>query len=480
MARILFSHSYFYRFDPKQMRIGEPFPPLMTITAASLMRQEGHEVKLFDVGLLESAGGLNELLLNDQPDYFVIFDDGFNWLTKMCLTTMREAAFIMQQEAKSLGIKVITCSSDSTDHYVKYLEHGADVVIRGEGEMTLKELIQFFENQHSIDQVAGIAYSENGAIKTTGGRQVMKQLDELPMAAWDLVDIQPYHEVWKSKNKIPHLNVATTRGCPYKCNWCAKPIYGNRYNTRSVSHVVDEIAFHLEHHQIDHFWMCDDIFGLKPGWVQDFRDELKHRKLKIHYKIQSRADLLLKEDTIDALVDSGLYEVWIGAESGSQQILDAMEKGTTIGQIEQATHLLKSKGVRVAFFIQYGYLGEEYPDIQNTLRMIRKLLPDSLGISVSYPLPGTGFHEKVKHDLQQKANWVDSDDLDMMFKNTYQPDFYRVLHTHTHHVFRRAKAWEAVTKWDFMRKSYWKDVLKVNYFGLRAIISHLKLQKLKS
>ncbi len=435
-SKVLFSHSYFYRLDAKQWKIAEPFPPLMTITAASYLRENGYEVDLFDVGLKKSEEGLEKVLDRFQPNYFVIFDDGFNWLTKMCLTTMRQAAFRMQKIAKARGIKVITCSSDSTDHEEKYLKNGADFVIKGEGEETLLELINSLEQKSDTSEVHGLSFEENGQVSLTTKRPPMRELDKLPLPAWDLVDIDQYTSIWQSKNKVPYLNVATTRGCPYKCNWCAKPIYGNRYNARSPQHVVDEIAIHVHKHGIDHFWMCDDIFGLKPGWVQEFRDELQKRNLNINYKIQSRADLLLKEDTIDALVDSGLAEVWIGAESGSQEILDAMDKGTTIEQIEESSKILKSFGVRVAFFIQFGYLNETMSDIKKTVRMVLDLMPDKLGISVSYPLPGTKFYDRVKSDLKMKSNWVDSDDLDMMFENTYPKRFYKVLHRYLHNRFK--------------------------------------------
>jgi anaerobic magnesium-protoporphyrin IX monomethyl ester cyclase len=366
----------------------------------------------------------------------VIFDDGFNYLTKMCLTTMREAAFVMQQLARERGAKVITCSSDSTDHYEKYLQNGADFVLKGEGEITLKDLIEDLDKGNDGTGVCGVLYKKDQQIKSTPIRSVNTELDHLPQAAWDLIDLEPYREIWSKRSGPYSINLATTRGCPYKCNWCAKPIYGNRYNSRSPKLVVDEIEFHVQNHDVDHFWMCDDIFGLKPGWVQEFKKEIVSRKLSIKYKIQSRADLLLQEDNIDALVESGLDEVWIGAESGSQEILDAMDKGITISQIEESTRLLKDKGVKVAFFIQFGYLGETKQDIDKTIRMVLDLMPDKLGASVSYPLPGTKFYDVVKKDLDAKANWTDSDDLDMMFQNTYPRVFYKRIHRYLHQRYR--------------------------------------------
>lgn len=437
MSKLLFSHSYYYQLDPKQWNTGTPYPPLGTVYAAGFMREEGHDVSLFDVGLKENSSNITLHLEQLTPDYLIIYDDGFNYLTKMCLTNMREECFRMMKNTKRYeNIKIIVCSSDSTDHYEKYLAEGADVVLLGEGELSLKETIKALDNGASLDEVSGIVYKHDGEIKTNQRRAVIRDLDILPNPAWDLIDIQPYKDKWAKHKHEFTINVATTRGCPYKCNWCAKPIYGNRYNSRSPKRVVQEIKWLKENFQTERLWMCDDIFGLKPNWVQDFRDELRAQGLSVQYKIQSRADLLLQEDNIDALVESGLKEVWIGAESGSQRILDAMDKGTTLTQIKESTDLLQRKGVRVAYFLQFGYLGETKADIKSTIDMLMENQPDDIGVSVSYPLPGTPFYEEVKTQLKQKSNWTDSDDLALMFQNTYNQDYYRSLHRYIHKKFR--------------------------------------------
>jgi radical SAM superfamily enzyme YgiQ (UPF0313 family) len=192
--------------------------------------------------------------------------------------------------------------------------------------------------------------------------------------------------------------------------------------------------------QPDHLWFADDIFGLKPGWVAQFREEVLRNGARIPFKCLSRVDLLLKEDTIQHLRAAGCQTVWVGAESGSQRILDAMEKGTTVEQIYHATRLLHQNGIEVGFFLQYGYPGETRDDIDKTLNMVRECKPDEIGISVSYPLPGTRFYDRVTKELERKQNWTDSGDLDMMFQGSYQPDFYRALHTLTHKKFR---IWQA-------------------------------------
>jgi radical SAM superfamily enzyme YgiQ (UPF0313 family) len=484
MNSILFSHSYFMRFDPKQWGLGLPYPPLGTLLAAAVMRQNGYEVALFDTMFATGPQEVEPRLVKHAPDFFVIYDDGFNYLTKMCLTNMREAAFNMSKQAKAHRCKVIVCSSDSTDRFENYLLEGADFVITGEGEMTLLELVNAINNgETDFSGIHGLAYLKEGNAIKTLGRPVMKDLDYLPLPAWDLVDIKPYKESWLRNAGYFSLNMGTTRGCPFKCNWCAKPIYGNRYNSRSPENVVAEIRMLKDKFGIDHIWFCDDIFGLKPGWVEEFSRLIQQECLKIRFKIQSRADLLVEKDLVKALAAAGCENAWIGAESGSQKILDAMDKGTTIAQIRQSTFLMKKYGIKPSFFIQFGYPGEQKEDIENTISMINDLLPFEIGISISYPLPGTVFYERVKADLKTKTNWTDSDEMALMFHNTFPPSYYKQLHRYVHqnyhqHLAQNSLA-ELIKKPLHANAKSLRKALSVFYHAPAAMIEKLKLKRLE-
>ena len=444
---ILFTHSYFLHYDPKQWATGQPYAPLGTMYAASMMRQHGYPVSLFDTMFAESPDEIITAIEQTKPQFLVIYDDGFNYLTKMCLTNMREAAFKMIRYAKQRGSTVIISSSDSTDRYEKYLQQGADFILMGEAEITLLELVNALDSKETDPIIIpGLAYRQQEAVIKTPRRNVIKELDELPFPAWDLLNMEPYRAMWMKSSGYFSINMATTRGCPFKCNWCAKPIYGNRYNTRSPQNVVAELKLLKEKYRFDHIWFCDDIFGLKPGWVNEFAGLVESAQLKFRFKMQGRVDLLLQENNIADLARAGCENIWMGAESGSQRILDAMDKGTTVQQIYEATRLLKKHRIHPSFFIQFGYLGETKEDIEKTIRMINQLLPYEIGISVSYPLPGTVFFEKVKNDLKEKTNWTDSDELALMFKNTYKPAFYKELHRYVHTNYRKHKAFETIKK----------------------------------
>jgi anaerobic magnesium-protoporphyrin IX monomethyl ester cyclase len=229
------------------------------------------------------------------------------------------------------------------------------------------------------------------------------------------------------------LNMAASRGCSFRCNWCAKPIWGNQYLQRKARDIAAEMLYLKGEYAPDHVWFADDIFGFRADWVLEFATALGAGGGGVPFTIQLRADLVSPR-MADALRRARCREVWIGAESGSQKILDAMNKGIRVPEIVAARRLLGAEGIRVGFFLQLGYLGEELEDILATRDLVDHARPDDVGVSVSYPLPGTKFHELVKEQLGSKRNWQESNDLEMMFSGTYRTEFYRsvrdLLHDH--------------------------------------------------
>lgn len=457
MTQVLLGQSYFLRFDPKLWEAMQPYPPLGTLYAASYLRQHGYDVALFDAMLAESEEEWGNVLDKHKPQYAILYEDNFNYLSKMCLLRMREAAFKMIDTAKSRGCIVILCGADATDHYAEYLEKGADYCLLGEGEETLNELLDQLsgKSEATLESILGLAYPEHGSWNIDHGQSAkthspstihrsprrpdITNLDKLPFPAWDLVDVEKYRSIWMNHHGYFSMNMVTTRGCPYHCNWCAKPIWGQRYNSRSPENVVAEMKWLKENFAPDHIWFADDILGLKPHWIEKFAELLQDADAIIPFKCLQRADLI-NEKTAPALAKAGCKNVWIGAESGSQKILDAMEKGDSVEDIYTAAQLLRSHGIEVGFFLQFGYPGETWEDVQKTLKMVRDCAPDDIGISVSYPLPGTKFFERVKMELGEKQNWQDSEDLAMLYRGPFPTEFYRILHGRVHYEFRTRKA----------------------------------------
>jgi radical SAM superfamily enzyme YgiQ (UPF0313 family) len=442
---VLFGQAYYLRFDPKLWAARQPYAPLGALYAAAAARQRGYRVALFDAMLARSEAAWCDALDSYRPRVAVLYEDSFNYLSKMCLLRMREAAVSMAAAARQRGVPVVVSGSDATDHPTVYLDAGAEVVIAGEGEITLGEVLDVLlhRSPKRLADVDGVCLRENGVLRRTPPREIMRDLDALAWPAWDLVDLDRYRTAWQRRHGYFSMNIVTTRGCPYHCNWCAKPIYGQRYTARSPESVADEIAWLRRTYRPDHLWIADDIFGLKPGWIERFAALVRAAGAVVPFKCLLRADGVT-ELVARALKEAGCRSAWIGAESGSQRVLDAMEKGTRVDQIVSATERLRSAGIAVGFFLQFGYPGETMEDIDETRRLVRRCRPDDIGISVSYPLPGTPFYERVKAQLGAKRNWRDSDDLAMLYRATYPPDFYRALHALVHAEFRARRAEDIV------------------------------------
>lgn len=436
---MLVAHSYFQRYDEKQSRKGKPYAPLATLGAASLARARGFEVYFFDAMLAPGVEAFEETLERVRPGIVGILEDNFNFLTKMCTLRMRRAALDMIAAAHRRGCRVVVNGSDAIDQPEVYLRAGADAVIMDEAEIGFVELLTEWTSNPSADlsRVAGLALltanggNGSGPVHRTRARARIEDLDALPYPAWDLVAVEEYRAAWGRAHGRLSWSMVTSRGCPYGCNWCAKPVFGRRYSQRSPANVAEEMRLLREHVAPDHVWFADDIFGLTPEWIEQFADEVTKRQAQTPFMMQSRANLMTPR-AVRALRAAGAEEVWLGVESGSQRVLDAMDKGTTIGQIRNGTRALKADGIRACWFVQLGYLGETCDDLDLTRRLILEERPDEIGVSVSYPLPGTPFYDNVRSQMNGKGNWEESDSLEMLFHGTYTTDFYRrvrdVLH----------------------------------------------------
>jgi anaerobic magnesium-protoporphyrin IX monomethyl ester cyclase len=336
-----------------------------------------------------------------------VCEDSFNFLTKMCLLQNRELAFEIAARSRDRGIPSLVHSSDATDRVSTYLAAGFSRVISGELEPALLELCRHWPSPAAASAP-------------------IHDLDELPSPAWNMVDIDCYRQAWKAAHGYFSLNLVSSRGCPYRCNWCAKPLFGDTYRHYSPARVAAELECVQDLFQPDCVWFGDDIFGLSAQWTREFAACVERNGTRLPFRIQSRCNLMTP-GTADALRRAGCAEVWMGVESGSQRILDAMEKGIRVEDVRQARENLRRQGIRACFFLQLGYLGEEWEDLEHTIRLVRETRPDDVGISVSYPLPNTRFHHIVQEQLSSKTNWKESGDLDMIFHGAFRSDFYRAV-----------------------------------------------------
>jgi anaerobic magnesium-protoporphyrin IX monomethyl ester cyclase len=444
MLSILLGHCYFLRLDRKQWQRAKPYPPLATLQVAARLRALGHRVHFFDAMLADGIGDYERQLHELEPQLVLLYEDNYNYLTKMCLERMRAAACRMIAAARRTGARVIVAGSDATDEPAAYLEAGADAALAGEGIEALEALLQRLDARPSIaaaELVQGVAGASAcascGTSRRTTRIHIPPARGELPPPAWDLVDVERYRSVWRRAHGCFSLNMAASRGCSFRCSWCAKPIWGNHYLQRPAAEVAAEMSRIKRELAPDHIWFADDIFGFRVDWVSEFAEALARSGGGIPFTIQTRADLI-SERMATALRAAGCREAWLGAESGSQRVLDAMNKSIRVPQIHSARARLGAAGIRVGFFIQLGYLGEELPDILATRELIETARPDDIGVSVAYPLPGTKFHALVSAQLGDKTHWRASGELAMMFHGTYTSAFYREVRDLLHEQVRIA------------------------------------------
>jgi radical SAM superfamily enzyme YgiQ (UPF0313 family) len=458
---VLLTHSYHLANDPKQVRKMQPYPPLGTLYAASALRAADKSVAVFDSLLEDPLFGFPRALQQHCPAIVVIYEDDFNFLSKMCLTSMRALAWQLASMAKMTGAVVVAHGSDASDHAEDYLHNCVDFILLGEAEQSLVDLCSSLLSGTAPNNVPGLLQLDvtGNLLESTPGAPKNPNWNKLFSPARELIDLHPYRTAWVEAHGQFSTNVVASRGCPYKCNWCAKPISGNRYQLRAPELVAAEICELKTSYGVEHIWFGDDVFALNHHWVQQFANEIESRDCALPFKIQSRADLMTASTVAD-LKRAGCDEIWMGVESGSQKVLDAMDKGLQVSEVIQATQLLRDAGIRACFFLQFGYPGELWEDILKTIDLVHSLRPDDIGVSFSYPLPGTLFYERVQEQIGVKRNWTDSDDLCLMFRATYSDEFYLALRNALH---AEVASWQDTntSRSDEDRDQLWQRVLEL-------------------
>jgi radical SAM superfamily enzyme YgiQ (UPF0313 family) len=440
MADVLLTHSYHLARDAKQFRKMQPYPPLGTLYAATALRSAGISVAVFDTMFADPVSGFRAALEEHKPKIAVIHEDDFNFVTKMCLTHMRELANELAAAARSARITMIAHGSDATDHPRNYLDSGVDFILNGEVEQSLVDLCSALLQSRRLPAIPGLVrYSADGRLENSSPAPTNPAWATLPRAARELIDLEPYRRAWTEAHGYFSTNIVASRGCPYHCNWCAKPISGNRFQLRAPEEVAAEIHELKTLFGVQHIWFGDDVFALNRHWVEEFASAVESHGEVVPFKIQSRADLM-NDATVSALKRAGCAEVWMGVESGSQKILDAMKKGLTLSAVHAARERLAIAGIRACYFLQFGYPGESWAEICETVQLVRRTRPDDIGISLSYPLPGTGFFDRVQAQLGGKRNWTDSDDLCAIHIASYNDTFYHALRDAMH---AEVAAWHA-------------------------------------
>lgn len=412
---ILLTHGYFLIEDPAEKRIMKPYPPLGIMYLSSYLKSKGFAVQIFD-STFRSKKDFYEFVDARRPPVVGIY---CNLMTKLNVLEMI-------RYCRSKGSMVIVGGPEPRYYASEFVEHGVDVVVHGEGELTLEELLPHLQARGptSMRHIPGITYRESdGSIIETGERPMIKDLDTLPSPDRDAVDIEEYIKVWRTHHGMGSVSLICARGCPYSCRWCSRAVFGESHRRRSANSVVDEIEFLLGRYNPDMLWFADDVFTIHHKWFFDFYTEMKRRGLRIPFECISRADRL-NEEVLRCMADLGCFRVWYGSESGSQRILDAMERGVKVEQIRNVTKLARIFGIRSGLFVMLGYPGEEITDIEETIEHLKVTGADEFLTTLAYPIRGTPFYEDVESRIVERAPWHRRTERMLSVKDRYSDAFY--------------------------------------------------------
>jgi anaerobic magnesium-protoporphyrin IX monomethyl ester cyclase len=414
MRDLLLTHGYFLLEDPKERQIMKPYAPLGILYLCSHLRNKGFNVDVFDT-TFSSRKELFELLRGAKPSVLGIYA---NLMTRANVVEILGVA-------REAGWKTIVGGPEPGAYTQEYLSAGADFVVTGEGEMTMEELLQAFRcNETDFTKITGLSWlDENGTLLQNPPRGQIADLDRQPWPARDAIEIERYVETWRTHHGTGSINFLTARGCPFRCNWCSHQVYGQSHRRRDPVLVVDEVEWLLGRYSPDIVWVSDDVFTINHAWIRSYAAEMKRRSLHIPFECISRADRLNAE-MLDILAELGCFRIWIGSESGSQRILDAMDRGVKVEQVQEAVRMTRERGIQSGMFLMWGYEGEEMEDIEATVQHVRKSNPDVFLTTVSYPIKGTPYYKRVVDRLVQLEPWGKSSDREFRIKGRHSRHFY--------------------------------------------------------
>jgi anaerobic magnesium-protoporphyrin IX monomethyl ester cyclase len=415
MAELLLTHGYFLYEDPKELQIMKPYAPLGILYLCSHLRKQGFDVDVFDT-TFSNREALFQHLRTETPSVLGIYAN---------LMTRGNVVEILKV-AREAGWKTIVGGPEPGAYAFEYLQAGANYVVFGEGELTMQNLLEAFRAgaTESCSRIPGLAYLDvAGNMHETAQREQIADLDKQPWPARHAIDVSRYVKTWRDAHGKGSVNFITARGCPYTCRWCSHQVFGQTHRRRDPLLVVDEVEWLLQTYSPDMVWVSDDVFTINHKWIRDYAAEMRRRGLQIPFECISRADRLNAE-MLDLLAELGCFRVWIGSESGSQRILDAMDRGVKVEQVQQAVALTRERGIESGMFLMWGYEGEELDDIEATIKHVSISKPDIFFTTVSYPIKGTPYYQKVADRLVQLKPWGTGSDREIKIKGRHSRTFY--------------------------------------------------------
>jgi len=449
---IILTHGYFLAEDAKEQQIMKPYVPLglLYISAYLEERDIKHEV-------LDSTFCNFEIfkknILEKKPRLIGLYA---NLMTKINVLKIID---FTKKEPTLRDCKIVLGGPEIRYNAENYLEQGADLLVVGEGEQTFFELCEHFIKEGELPEtIDGIAFIKNNNVLFTKERILIKNIDLIPMPARKNIDLSLYGKAWKKHHGYSMYSVSTMRGCPYTCKWCSRAVYGGTYRRRSARLVVDELEYLKVNYNPDRIWFVDDVFTINHKWLREFRDEVLQRKIVIPFEIITRADRM-NEEVIGILKETGCFRVWIGAESGSQKIIDAMDRRVEVQMVREMIIKTKAAGIEAGTFIMVGYPGENKTDIRETINHLKLADPSFYTITVAYPITGTPLYNEVQKTIKGSGDWKNQTDRDNDFKRTQSRKYYRYAIRWVSNEVNFKKSNRLLDKMKFKTKSFLAQAL---------------------
>jgi radical SAM superfamily enzyme YgiQ (UPF0313 family) len=444
--KILLSHGYFLAEDEKEQAIMKPYPTLGLLYVSGYLKHKGVEHDVFDT-TFSTTEKFKDHLLSTLPEIIAFYT---NLMTKVKVI---ELIKFIKGNKNLKNCSIILGGPDLTYNQKNYLNAGADFLVIGEGEESFFELTQAIENGSDLADIQGISYLDNGELTMNTPRTKIKDLSELPLPNRSAFPIKKYLEVWKTDHGESALNISTQRGCPYTCKWCSTAVYGQSYRRRPAKDVVEELRLLQEQYNPDTFWFVDDVFTVSHKWLEEFHAEILASGIKIKYECITRAERM-NDKVIQWLKESGCFRVWIGAESGSQKVIDLMDRRVKVDLVKKMLIKTKEAGIETGTFIMVGYPGETIEDIKITAQYLVDALPDHFTITKSYPIRGTRLFDEIEENITIQPEWENSTDREIDFNRPYTDRFY---HWAIRYIYNRVE----VERKSKNRESMLKPKLKV-------------------
>ncbi len=408
---LLLAHGYFLAEDEHERRVMKPYPTLGLLYLSAYLKSKGFAVGVFD-STFQSLADFEARLRAERPPVVGLYA---NLMTKFNVLKMIPLC-------KAVGATVVLGGPEPVSYAAEYLARGADVIVVGEGELTVEDLLaRRFQN---LREVPGVIFrAGDGAVVRNPPRPYISNLDALPFPDREAIDGDRYVRVWREHHGMGSVSLICARGCPYHCRWCSHAVYGHTHRRRSPANVVAELEMLLERYQPDQIWYADDVFTIHRRWFFEYAALLRQRGIRIPFECISRADCM-NEDVVRTLAEMGCCRLWIGSESGSQRILDAMRRDADAEDVRAKTKMLQQHGIQVGMFIMLGYEGEEVADLEATTEHLKLAKPDTFLTTVAYPIKGTPYYAEVEARVLARAEWDKVSDRDLTVQGRYSRRFY--------------------------------------------------------